>query len=119
MRPLRRGQRPESYHGDPAGPPRRSPVETEHDGSVTDERDAYMTAVTVGARRRVDGPIVLADYDRAWPILYEVEAARVRSALGGRGIVREHVGSTSIPGLPAKPIVDMVLAVRDSADEPR
>jgi len=76
-----------------------------------------MTAVTVGARRRVDGPIVLADYDPAWPILYEVEAARVRRALGGRAIVLEHVGSTSIPGLPAKPIVDMVLAVRDSADE--
>ena len=84
----------------------------------TVSRDDYMSAVTIGARRRVDGPIHLADYDPGWPALYEREAARVRGLLGDRVRLLEHVGSTSVPGLPAKPIIDMLLAVADSADEP-
>ena len=84
---------------------------------MADSRDEYMSAVTVGARRRVDGPIHLADPDPAWPALYEREAARVRSVLGARVLLLEHVGSTSVPGLPAKPIIDMLLVVADSADE--
>ena len=66
----------------------------------------------------MDGPIFLADYDPAWPVLYEREAARVRGILGDRVLLLEHAGSTSVPGLPAKPIIDMLLAVADSADEP-
>ena len=81
-------------------------------------RDDYMSSVTIGARRRVDGPIHLADYDPGWPLLYEREAARVRDILGDRVLLLEHVGSTSVPGLPAKPIIDMLLAVADSGDEP-
>ncbi len=81
-------------------------------------RDDYMSEVTIGARRRVDGPIHLADYDPDWPGLYEREATRVRNILGDRVRLLEHVGSTSVPGLPAKPIIDMLLAVADSADEP-
>jgi GrpB-like predicted nucleotidyltransferase (UPF0157 family) len=82
------------------------------------DRDDYMSAVTIGARRRVDGPIPLADYDPDWPVLYEREAIRVRDILGDRVRLLEHVGSTSVPGLPAKPIIDILLAVADSADEP-
>ena len=82
------------------------------------KRDDYMSAVTVGARRRVDGPIHLADYDPEWPVLYEREATRVRDILGDRVHLLEHVGSTSVPGLPAKPIIDMLLVVADSGDEP-
>ena len=81
-------------------------------------RDDYMSSVTIGPRRRVDGPVYLADYDPDWPVLYEREAARVRELLGDRVRLLEHVGSTSVPGLPAKPIIDMLLAVADSADEP-
>ena len=84
---------------------------------MPDARDDYMSEVTIGPRRRVDGPIVLADPDPGWPALYEREAARVRAALGDRVLLLEHAGSTSVPGLAAKPIVDMVLAVADSADE--
>ena len=84
---------------------------------MPDARDDYMSEVTIGPRRRVDGPIVLADPDPGWPALYEREAARVRAALGERVLLLEHAGSTSVPGLPAKPIVDMILAVADSADE--
>jgi len=64
------------------------------------------------------GRIVLADYDPAWPRLFEREAQRVRAALGDRALSIDHVGSTAVPGLVAKPIIDMVLAVADSADEP-
>ena len=82
------------------------------------DRDDYMSDVTVGVRRRIDGPIHLADYDPEWPLLYEREATRVRDLLGDRVHILEHVGSTSVPGLPAKPIVDMLLVVADSGDEP-
>jgi GrpB-like predicted nucleotidyltransferase (UPF0157 family) len=85
---------------------------------VATDRDEYMESVTIGARRRVDGPIQLADYDEAWPGLYEREATRIRSVVGERVRLLEHVGSTSVPGLAAKPIIDMLLAVPDSADEP-
>jgi GrpB-like predicted nucleotidyltransferase (UPF0157 family) len=67
---------------------------------------------------RADGPIHLAEYDPAWPALYEREAARIRSLLGERVRLLEHAGSTSVPGLAAKPIIDIELAVADSADEP-
>jgi GrpB-like predicted nucleotidyltransferase (UPF0157 family) len=79
--------------------------------------DDYMAAVTIGPRLRVDGPIHLAEYDPGWPGLYEREAARIRSLLGDRVLLLEHAGSTSVPGLAAKPIVDIVLGVADPADE--
>jgi GrpB-like predicted nucleotidyltransferase (UPF0157 family) len=62
-------------------------------------------------------PIVLADYDPHWPVLFEHEAERIRSALGDRVLRIEHAGSTSVPGLVAKPVIDIVLAVADSAYE--
>jgi GrpB-like predicted nucleotidyltransferase (UPF0157 family) len=63
-------------------------------------------------------PVIIVDYDPQWPRLYEREAARVRSALGDRILLLEHVGSTSVPGLAAKPIIDMLLVVANTADEP-
>jgi GrpB-like predicted nucleotidyltransferase (UPF0157 family) len=65
-----------------------------------------------------NGPITIAEYDPAWPVLYSREASRIRSALGRSAMLIEHAGSTSVPGLAAKPIIDIVLAVPDSADEP-
>ena len=62
-------------------------------------------------------PIVIADYDPEWPRRFEREARRIREALHGRARRIEHIGSTSVPGLPAKPIVDILLVVDDSADE--
>ena len=61
--------------------------------------------------------ILIAEYDPLWPALYAAEAERVRGVLGERALSIEHVGSTSVPGLPSKPIVDMLLAVADSSDE--
>jgi len=80
-------------------------------------RDDEIRAATIGEPTRADGPIRLAPYDPAWPALYEREASRIRSILGDRVRLLEHAGSTSVPGLSAKPIVDIVLAVDDSADE--
>ncbi|MEV8442585.1 GrpB family protein [Actinosynnema sp. NPDC051121] len=76
-----------------------------------------IRAAFVGAAPRLSGRVVLVEYDPAWPGLYEREAARIRGALGPVVVGLEHVGSTSVPGLAAKPIVDVVLAVADSADE--
>lgn len=61
--------------------------------------------------------ILLAGYDPHWPELFEREADRVREALGSRALRIEHTGSTSVPNLAAKPIIDMLLVVADSADE--
>jgi GrpB-like predicted nucleotidyltransferase (UPF0157 family) len=84
---------------------------------VSSEREQDLRAVTIGEPRRVDGPIELVEYDPAWPSLFEREAERIRGALGERARLLEHAGSTSVPGLAAKPIIDMVLAVADSSDE--
>jgi GrpB-like predicted nucleotidyltransferase (UPF0157 family) len=63
-------------------------------------------------------PIRIVDYDPEWPRLFEREAARIKGALGDGVLLLEHVGSTSVPGLAAKPRIDIVLVVADSADEP-
>jgi len=61
--------------------------------------------------------ISIADYDPRWPQLYVREAHAIAAALGPHALLIEHAGSTSVPGLPAKPVIDIVLAVADSADE--
>ena len=81
------------------------------------ERQERDDSVWVGGQTRVDGQVVLADHDPAWPATYEREAGRIRAALGATVRLLEHAGSTSVPGLPAKPIIDIVLAVPDSSDE--
>jgi len=72
----------------------------------------------IGGLQPLTEPILIAEYDPAWPALYEREAARIRRILGARVVQLEHVGSTSVPGLAAKPRIDILLAVPDSSDEP-
>ncbi|HEY0698681.1 MAG TPA: GrpB family protein [Micromonospora sp.] len=84
--------------------------------SVTD--DEQLQKAHVKPLVPHNAPITLSDHDPAWPILFEREAERIRAALGGRALRVEHVGSTSVPGLAAKPIIDILLVVADSADEP-
>jgi GrpB-like predicted nucleotidyltransferase (UPF0157 family) len=88
------------------------------DPSDVDAYDQELAEVTIGGPEQLTKPIEIEEYDPAWPARYEREAARLRSVLGKRVVRLEHAGSTSVPGLPAKPIVDMVLEVPDSADEP-
>lgn len=85
-----------------------------HPPRVSDEE---LQAVTVGERVPHDAPVTLADYDPAWPALFEREARRIRAALGDTVVRLEHTGSTSVPGLAAKPIIDITLTVPNSADE--
>lgn len=61
--------------------------------------------------------IVVVDYDPSWPGKYRLHADSIASALGDAALMIEHVGSTSVPGLGAKPIIDILLAVEDSAVE--
>jgi len=86
-------------------------------GAWGPEQERYFRDVRLGEPRRLDGPVLLADYDPAWPGLYQREAARIRSVLGDRVLLLEHVGSTAVPGLAAKPVIDILLVVADPADE--
>lgn len=71
--------------------------------------------VLIGGRERRE--IVLSEPDPSWPDRFEAEAARIRGALGPRAVAIEHIGSTSVPGLAAKPIIDLDLSVEDPHDE--
>jgi GrpB-like predicted nucleotidyltransferase (UPF0157 family) len=62
-------------------------------------------------------PISVVESDPTWPHQFDVLATRIRDALGARVLALEHVGSTSVPGLPAKPVIDIDLTVVDSSDE--
>jgi GrpB-like predicted nucleotidyltransferase (UPF0157 family) len=61
--------------------------------------------------------IHLADYSPEWSRQFARESGRIRAALTNRALLIEHVGSTSVAGLAAKPIIDIVLVVASSADE--
>jgi GrpB-like predicted nucleotidyltransferase (UPF0157 family) len=79
--------------------------------------DEWLEKISVGGAKPLQQPIEIREYDPQWPGLYAREADRVRRVLGRRVVLLEHAGSTSIPGLPAKPIIDMVLEVADSSEE--
>lgn len=76
-----------------------------------------LKKATIGAPVVLNGQITLAEYDPAWPEQFAGEERTIRAALGERALLVEHAGSTSVPGLPAKPIIDIILAVADSSDE--
>jgi GrpB-like predicted nucleotidyltransferase (UPF0157 family) len=81
-------------------------------GSVAD-----IDSCTIGGARLHGGPVHLADYDHAWPDHFAREAVRIKRLLGSIALCIEHVGSTSVPGLTAKPIIDIVMEVADASDE--
>jgi GrpB-like predicted nucleotidyltransferase (UPF0157 family) len=85
------------------------------DGVHDDEKlERYLAEVTVGPLEHVEVRIV--EYDPAWAEQFRREAERIRGALGRDARV-EHIGSTSVPGLAAKPIVDILLVLDDPSDE--
>ena len=85
--------------------------------ATTPLTEEQIIAAAVGGRQPLNSTIYLAPYDPAWPSLFARLAKHIYEALGDRLLLLEHVGSTSVPGLSAKPIIDMVLAVADSSDE--
>jgi GrpB-like predicted nucleotidyltransferase (UPF0157 family) len=76
-----------------------------------------IEAMVVGKIEPLTGPITFVEYDPAWPALYAREEARIRSILGERVLRIEHTGSTSVPGLAAKPVIDITMIVADVTDE--
>lgn len=79
--------------------------------------DEKLKEVTIGERLPHNAPVTLCEYDPNWPVMFQQEASRIRSALGDKVLLLEHVGSTSVPGLIAKPKIDILLVVEDSANE--
>src|SRR5207253_8971761 len=79
--------------------------------------EEQIRAAYVGEPPVHDAPIHLAEYDSAWPALFQREERRIRATLGEKILRLEHVGSTAVPGLAAKPIIDMCLVVADPSDE--
>lgn len=82
----------------------------------TSEGDPHpLDGVLIGGRERV--PIVVVDYDPQWPQRYSLVQARLLAALGRSARRVEHIGSTSVPGLAAKPIIDVLVTIQDVEDE--
>jgi GrpB-like predicted nucleotidyltransferase (UPF0157 family) len=76
-----------------------------------------IQAITVDIIKPLTGPITFVEYDPEWPAQFEREEARIRSILGDRIVRLEHTGSTSVPGLAAKPVIDITMTVADVLDE--
>jgi GrpB-like predicted nucleotidyltransferase (UPF0157 family) len=72
------------------------------DYAAPDERLEY---------REMSKAIVIEDYDPQWPMMYAIESDRIRNVLGNLLVAIEHIGSTSVPGLAAKPRIDIMPAV--------
>ena len=85
------------------------------DAAPNDPIDERLREVVIGEIE--PQTIVVADYDPGWSERFRHEEARIRAALGGAALSVEHIGSTSVPGLAAKPIVDVLLVVEASGDE--
>ena len=77
----------------------------------------YLEKVTIGNLAELSEKIILDEYNPHWKLMFQREKSRIEKALCGKEIIVEHVGSTSVPGLCAKPIIDILLLVPDSADE--
>jgi GrpB-like predicted nucleotidyltransferase (UPF0157 family) len=91
--------------------------EPESLGSAIPFAEDQIRAAAVGVLKPLSGRILIVDYDPRWPELFGLEADRLRDVLAPRALRIEHTGSTSVPGLVAKPIIDMLLEVTNSADE--
>ena len=80
--------------------------------------EAEIQAAHIGTVRPLAAPIQIVDSDPEWPQMFAREAARIQTALGDRVLLLQHVGSTAVSELAAKPVIDMLLVVSDSSNEP-
>jgi len=69
-------------------------------------------------RGKSPDPVLIVGYDPRWPVGFLTLRGRLEPVLGELAVAIEHVGSTSVPGLPAKPIIDLDVVVRSPADVP-
>jgi GrpB-like predicted nucleotidyltransferase (UPF0157 family) len=82
---------------------------------MDEEHGEYLDRVLVGGQE--PRTVVIVAYDPAWPVRFEHEAARLRGALGAAVRSIDHIGSTAVPGLGAKDVVDICVVVDDPEDE--
>jgi GrpB-like predicted nucleotidyltransferase (UPF0157 family) len=99
-------------------PPRSNPMSDRAGPRREPMTEQDLRAAWVVEPPRLTGKIQVVDYDPEWPRLFQREAQRINEVLGQRVVRLEHIGSTSVPGLAAKPIIDILLVVPDSSDEP-
>ena len=74
-----------------------------------------MSDVLIGGIEKRE--IVIVDSDPLWPEKFQRHAAIISQALGQKAVVIEHIGSSSVPGLAAKPIIDLDVLVEDSSNK--
>lgn len=65
------------------------------------------------SKKYFNRPVVIVPYDDQWPKIFETEKSKILSALGDKNVVIKHIGSTAIPGLAAKPIIDIMIGITD------
>ena len=63
-------------------------------------------------------PVIIEDYDQRWPHLFEMLSSQIAAVLNELAVSIEHVGSTAVPGLAAKPVIDIDVLLRSSPDLP-
>jgi GrpB-like predicted nucleotidyltransferase (UPF0157 family) len=85
---------------------------------ATMDSDDDIVAATVGELIPYAVQVRIEDYNPAWPAWYAAEEEAIRTALSALVLRIEHTGSTSVPGLAAKPVIDILLVVPDTTDEP-
>jgi GrpB-like predicted nucleotidyltransferase (UPF0157 family) len=72
----------------------------------------------MGVYSKFNRPIIVVDYDPQWPILFEQEKAAITATLGNRVLMVEHIGSTAVPGLAARPVIDIAVGIQSLAGAP-
>lgn len=80
-----------------------------------DDFDEHLQQALIGGLEQ--RKIVIAAYDSEWPLRFEIERHRILNALGNETFSVHHIGSTAVPGLAAKPIIDMILVGPDPDEE--
>ncbi len=93
--------------------PLEQAVQMARDGRMTDADSALVLLRCEPILRGQGRKVEIVPYDPAWPRLFEAEAAGLAALLGDALVEIHHIGSTSVPGLAAKPIVDILPVVRD------
>ena len=83
--------------------------------SDAEDLDRYLDTVLIGGRE--PRTVEIVDYTSSWPTRFAADRQRIEDALGATAKGIEHVGSTAVPGLAAKPIVDIMVTVDDPDDE--
>ena len=93
---------------------RHTTAVTKHDYVVAGPDPVHETGLLGGVETRT---IVVVPYRPEWPGLFRRHAERIAAVLGEAALQIEHIGSTAVPGLAAKPIIDMLVVVENSCDE--